>query len=181
MKFCEALYLMKEEGIPVKLPSWGGYWCWDEEKQTIMMHCRPQDSDTQGEVLDIRETQRVEYTLKNILSDEWVIATKENTPILGGVATFNFGEALKYLKRGFKVARKSWNGKGQYVFLAKDLEFYTDADLSEFNPSGTEECTEENAVEVYDCLVIRTADKKLQVGWLATQSDLLAEDWVFAE
>ena len=43
----------------MKLPSWGGYWLWDEEKQTIMMHCRPQDSDEGiGEILDIRETKK---------------------------------------------------------------------------------------------------------------------------
>lgn len=180
MNFKEALELMKQ-GHKVKLPSWGGYWCWNEDKQTIEMHCRPQDSDTQGEVLDIRETQRVEYTINNILSDEWVIATVENCPVLGGVSTFSFSEALKYIKRGLKVARQSWNGKGQYVFLAKELEFTTEADLSEFNPNGVEECVAENEVYVYDCLAIRTADRKLQLGWLATQSDLLAEDWIFVE
>lgn len=180
MTFKEAFKLMKE-GHKVKLPSWGGYWCWDEDKQTIMMHCRAKDSDTQSEVLDIRETQRVEYTLSNIMCDDWVLATEENCPVLGGVNTFSFSEALKYIKRGFKVARQNWNGKNQYVFLAKEFGFSTDADLSDLNPNGIEECTEENAVYVYDCLVIRTADRKLQVGWLATQSDLLAEDWVFVE
>lgn len=64
MKFTEALREMKE-GKKVKLPSWGGYWYWDKEKQTVMIQCRPQDSD-QGELLDIRETQRVEYTLSNV-------------------------------------------------------------------------------------------------------------------
>ena len=44
MKFLEALQNMKN-GIPMKLPSWGGYWCWDAEKETIMMHCREKDSD----------------------------------------------------------------------------------------------------------------------------------------
>lgn len=180
MTFKEAFRLMKE-GHKVKLPSWGGYWCWNEEKQTIEMHCRQKDSDTDSEVLDIRETQRVEYTLSNIMCDDWVLATEENCPVLGGVNTFSFSEALKYLKRGFKVARQNWNGKNQYVFLAKEFGFSTDADLSDLNPNGIEEYTEENAVFVYDCLVIRTADRKLQVGWLATQSDLLAEDWVFVE
>ena len=69
MKFSEAFEKMKS-GAKVKLPSWGGYWCWDAEKETIMMHCRPQDADKPGDVLDIREMQRVEYTLKNILSDD---------------------------------------------------------------------------------------------------------------
>ena len=49
-----------KDGKKIKLPSWGGYWCWNEEKQTIMMHCK------EGNILDIRETQRVEYTLGNV-------------------------------------------------------------------------------------------------------------------
>ena len=106
MKFDKALEVMKA-GKKVKLPSWGGYWCWDEEKQTIMMHTK------EGNIKDIRETERVEYTLGNIMSDEWIVADEANTPILGGVATFNFGEAIKYLKRGFKVKRLGWNGKNQ--------------------------------------------------------------------
>ena len=53
MQFDVALKLMKE-GQKVKLPSWGGFWAWDEEKQTILMHCRKQDSDTGKEILDIR-------------------------------------------------------------------------------------------------------------------------------
>lgn len=47
MNFKEAFKLMKQ-GAKVKLPSWGGYWYWDAEKETIMIQCRPQDGD-QGE------------------------------------------------------------------------------------------------------------------------------------
>ena len=39
MKFDQALQLMKK-GDKMKLPSWGGYWCWDNEKKTVMMHMR---------------------------------------------------------------------------------------------------------------------------------------------
>ena len=101
--------------------------------------------------------------------------------MLGGEATFSFGDAIKYMKRGLRVARKGWNGKGMYVFYASDFQFGTKADLSEFNPTEDPECTEENKVYVYDCLVLRTADKRLQPGWLASQSDMLAEDWMFVE
>ena len=114
MKFTEALKNMKK-GIPMKLPSWGGYWYWDPEKETIMMKCRAVDSDTGKNLLDIRETQRVEYTLTNVLSDEWIPATEENTTILGGTPTFSFGDAIKYMKRGLKVKRKGWNGKNQHM------------------------------------------------------------------
>ena len=113
MNFKQALELMKQ-GKKVKLPSWGGYWEYepaaDEESQDrIWMYTK------EGNVLEIRETDRLVYTLENILSDEWVLADEENTPILGGVATFNFGEAIKYLKRGFRVTRRGWNGKNQYI------------------------------------------------------------------
>ena len=59
MKFKEAFEKMKS-GAKVKLPGWGGYWYWDPEKETIMIQCCPQDADA-GDLLDIRETQRVEY------------------------------------------------------------------------------------------------------------------------
>jgi hypothetical protein len=108
MNFKEAFKLMKQ-GYPVKLPSWGGYWYWDAAKETIVMHTKD------GRELDIRETKRVEYTTLNILSDEWVLASTKNCPAMGGEATFSFGEAIKYLKRGHKVARKGWNGKKQYI------------------------------------------------------------------
>ncbi len=164
MKFNDALKLMKQ-GLKVKLPSWGGYWCWNEEKQTIMMHTK------EGNILDIRETQRVEYTLGNVISDEWVVADEENTPILGGVATFNFGEAIKYLKRGFKVKRLGWNGKNQYIQLAKGISYVT--------PAGEVVNCEHEAIG--NMAVAFHGTSGVQMGWLASQSDMLAEDWLFAE
>ena len=103
MKFDQALQLM-QKGDKMKLPSWGGYWCWDNEKKTVMMHTRD------GEVMDIRDTQRVEYTLKNVASDEWIPAYEGNCTVLGGTPSFGFDTALKYLKRGFGLRRRSWNG-----------------------------------------------------------------------
>ena len=44
MKFSEAFKMMKQ-GKKVKLPSWGGYWYWNPEKETIMIQCRPQDGN----------------------------------------------------------------------------------------------------------------------------------------
>lgn len=99
MKFERAFKLM-QSGAKIKLPSWGGYWYWDDEKQTVIMHTKD------GKEMDIRETERVIYTLSNILDDGWVLADEENCPELGGVATFGFDEAIKYLKRGMKVKRK---------------------------------------------------------------------------
>ena len=64
MNFKQTFEAMKN-GAKVKLPSWGGYWCWDG--QTILMHTKD------GAVLDIRDTQVVEYTM-----------TKEDYEKIGG-------------------------------------------------------------------------------------------------
>lgn len=169
MNFLEALKAMKN-GAKAKLPSWGGYWYWDAAKETVMMQCRPKDGDD-GELLDIRDTQRVEYTLSNVVSDEWVIADEENCPVLGGVATFSFGDAIKYLKRGLKVKRKGWNGKNQYIQLATGISYKS--------ASGEVVNCEHDAIGNMAITFIGTSG--VQMGWLASQADMLADDWMFSD
>lgn len=164
MLFREAFDLMKK-GMKVKLPSWVGYWYWSEEKQTIIMHTKD------GEEMDIRETQVVDYTFSNVACDDWVIADNQNCPELGGEATFSFGEAIKYLKRGFKVARKGWNGKKQYIQLATGISYKT-ADGKIVN-------CEHDAIGNKAIAFVGTSG--VQMGWLASQADMLAEDWMFVE
>lgn len=162
MFFKEAFEQMKQ-GKKVKLPSWGGYWFWNGE--TIIMHTKD------GKELDIRETDRPGYTLDNICSDEWIIADEMNCPELGGMATFNFGEAIKYLKRGFKVARQGWNGKKQYIELATNISYV--------NAAGEVINCDHEAIGNKAIAFVGTSG--VQMGWLASQSDMLAEDWIFAE
>lgn len=164
MKFSEAFKLMKN-GEKVKLPSWGGYWYWDAEKETVMMHTKC------GYVLDIRETNRTEYTLLNVCSDEWIIADEENCPVLGGEITFSFGDAIKYLKRGLRVKRKGWNGKNQYIELAKNISYMT--------PDGIVQNCDHDAIGNQAIAFVGTSG--VQMGWLASQADMLAEDWCFVD
>ena len=164
MRFAEALKEMKE-GKKVKLPSWGGYWYWNPEKETIIMHTK------EGAELDVRETERVEYTLGNVLSDEWVIADQNNCPELGGEATFNFGEAIKYMKRGMKIARKGWNGKKQHIELASGISYKT-------KDGAIVNC---NHDAIGNQAIAFVGTSGVQMGWLASQADMLAEDWVFAD
>lgn len=163
MIFKEALKLMKN-GAKVKLPSWGGYWFWNPEKESIIMHTKD------GKELDIRETKRVSYTMDNVCSDEWIIADEENCPVLGGEATFSFGEAVKYLKRGMKVKRRGWNGKNQYIEIA--------AAISYKNPTHEIINAEHDAIGSRAIAFVGTSG--VQIGWLASQADMLAEDWMFA-
>ena len=86
--------------------------------------------------------------------------------------SMNFGLAIEAAKKGKKIARSNWNGKNQYVFLARNVEFTTDADMSAF---------EDKDVAVHDLLVIKTSQDIFQPGWLATQSDILADDWFIVD
>lgn len=159
MKFGLALKAMKE-GKKVKLPSWSGYWYWKDD--TIIMHCKD------GQELDIRKTDRVEYTMSNIASEDWIIANEGNTPILGGVATFNFGEAIKYIKRGLKVARKGWNGKGIFVELQ-----VPDENSKMSHPYAY--------IDTTGLLSNNSDATRNRVPWLPSQTDMLSEDWIFVE
>ena len=83
--------------------------------------------------------------------------------------TFNYGKAIELLKQEKLVARENWNGKNMFVFMAVDFGFHTLADLS---------CVSHLEGELtLPALVLKTADDKFCVGWLASQTDMLAEDW----
>ncbi len=113
MKFCEAYEALKK-GATIKLPEWAGIWKWEDN--SIKMYCKD------GRVLDIRETEDVDYTINFILRDDWEIASELNEGDLT-IRTFTFGEAIRRLKAGQKVARKGWNGKKQYIQLATNISY----------------------------------------------------------
>ncbi len=176
MKFEQALEAMKQ-GHKVKLPYWGGYWEYDPTINGIAIHCK------EGNVL-YDCTERLLYTAENIISDEWVIADETNTPILGGEATFNFGEAIKCLKRGFKVARKGWNGRGMYLWLKPEAvvkrEWCRDERMIEcIDANGGEEILALGTISMYTH--DSTGRKAILTGWLASQSDMLCEDWYIVD
>lgn len=82
----------------------------------------------------------------------------------------NFGDALALLKQGAKVARAGWNGKGMFVFLVPGSTFQVSRPpLLGIYPEGTE-------IRYHAHIDMKTADGMV-VPWLASQTDVLAEDW----
>lgn len=84
--------------------------------------------------------------------------------------TFDFGEAIRALKAGKKVARQGWNGKGQYITLGTEFS-YVDCD----GKADAVHQTSGTAALVFHGTI------GVQVGWLASQSDMLSEDWMIVE
>lgn len=85
----------------------------------------------------------------------------------------NFGAAVEALKQGKKVANRAWHGKDMFLFLAREIEFHTDADLS---------CVSHLQGElVLPAIVMKTAENQFCVSWLASQTDMLSEDWYIVD
>jgi len=78
-----------------------------------------------------------------------------------------FGLAIEAMKLGFKVARKGWNGKNQHIELATNIS-YVNADGEVVN-------CEHDAIGNKAIAFVGTSG--VQMGWLASQADMLAEDW----
>ena len=161
MNFKEAYEALKQ-GAMIKMPEWAGYWKWEDK--SIKMHCKD------GRILDIRETMDVGYTLSFIMRDDWEIAGEADVKDLN-IQTFTFGEAIRRLKAGQKVARKGWNGKTQHIELASNIS-YVNAGKEIVN-------CEHDAIGNKAIAFVGTSG--VQMGWLASQADMLAEDWIEVE
>ena len=86
----------------------------------------------------------------------------------------NFGEAVAALKSGNKVAREGWNGKSMFLFLVPGSVFKVNrAPLLGIYPEGTE-------VQYHAHIDMKTAQGYI-VPWLASQADILSEDWEIVE
>ena len=79
-----------------------------------------------------------------------------------------FGEALEALKDGHRASREGWNGKNQYIELASHISYKT--------ASGDVINCEHFAIGNKAIAFVGTSG--VQMGWLASQADMLAEDWI---
>lgn len=87
----------------------------------------------------------------------------------------NFGEAIEALKQGKKVTRAGWNGKGMFLWLKPAIvvksEWCHDSELKALIDANGGE------MEALGTICMKTADNKILTGWLASQTDMLSEDW----
>jgi hypothetical protein len=78
----------------------------------------------------------------------------------------NFGEAIEIIKKGGRVARAGWNGKGMWIAL--------------IHPGNAMFTKYGESLDMQPCIGMKTASppsRQIQPGWLASQADMLAEDW----
>lgn len=110
-----------------------------------------------------------------------------------------YGEALEAAKQGKLIAREGWNGKGMFVFMrpADELHIDTVIDKVKSLPQSVKDyylkdVTDENGTRIYPAaeddkikftayLCLKAADGSIVNGWLASQTDMLCNDWLIIE
>ena len=80
----------------------------------------------------------------------------------------NFGQAIERVKQGKRMKRTGWNGKNQYIELAMNISYV--------NAKGEIVNAEHEAIGNQAIAFVGTSG--VQLGWLASQADMLAEDWM---
>ena len=78
-----------------------------------------------------------------------------------------FGSAIDSAKDGKRIRRRGWNGKNQYVELAKRISY--------INAAGELINIDHQDIGNQACAFVGTSG--VQLGWLASQADMLATDW----
>ena len=84
----------------------------------------------------------------------------------------NFGLAIEAAKKGKKIARAGWNGKNQYVELGHDFSYTAPGDIP-VRPV--------QHLDINSQALVFVGTRGRQVGWLASQADMLADDWMIVE
>lgn len=166
MKYCDIQDALMA-GKKVKLSNWkNAYWYYDQERDEIMNHFEDAESNQ-----DVPIAALFPRDLVWVMKDNWEVVDDDQQKVPAD--TYSFGDAMNFLKGGKKVARKGWNGKNMFLFLATDIEFHTEADLS---------CVSNLEGDLtLPAIVMKTADDRFCVGWLASQTDMLSDDWYTVE
>ena len=86
----------------------------------------------------------------------------------------NFGLALEAAKMGEKIARAGWNGKGQYVELACCIAYLPWT-------RDRNDAVNINHDDIGNMAFAFVGTRGVQLGWLASQADMLADDWYIVE
>lgn len=136
------------------------------------------------------------YT-KGEIETAYVVGVAENEELSPG-ETGTFGQAIVSMQRDKLVTRKGWNGKGMFIFMrpadelpvsfvAKDIKSLPQRVKDYYH----QDCVDENGnpidlgkndvVKFTAYICMKADDGTIVNGWLASQSDMLANDWMIFE
>lgn len=99
------------------------------------------------------------------------------------VKGLNFGLAIEALKMGKRVSRSGWNGKGMFLYLVngRNLPAEHIREGSELRKVLDSMDADPGFVKLGSHIAMKAADNSIVTGWLASQTDMLADDWQILE
>ena len=129
---------------------------------------------------------------KGEIETAYVIGANENRELQHGLYG-TFGQALESIKQGRLATRKGWNGKGMFIFIRPSDDIRVDIVVNNVKslPYAVKEYFKQDIVDIpannipetdvvkftaYICM--KAADGTIVNGWLASQTDMLADDWM---
>ena len=133
-------------------------------------------------------SQSGNYT-KGEVETAYVIGASENEELtIGEVGSF--GQALNSIQRGRLVTRQGWNGKGMFIFQRPEDSLPTNMIVNQVKslPESFKRWVSDNygdseadKIKFTAYLCMKAADGTVVNGWLASQTDMLANDWMIVE
>jgi hypothetical protein len=136
-------------GKKVKLPEWEGYWF-------------------------MRDTEVCVFTKTgDITKTPWMDKYENRDDFEVCEPNFGFDFAIRCLKAGKKVARQGWNGRNMFIYMVKG------SIATELRGEAAKHVTPMTGGQVImGHIDMKAADGTIVCGWLASQTDMLSEDWV---
>lgn len=163
-------YICKKtiQAVPAKMVN--GVW-WPEglplpEEVKLPQECAEKCGNTELRIED-------GYLYTTSADDRWPqwMGKEEFEKMCQPAENMSFGDALDAVKCGKRVSRKGWNGKNQYVELATCISYKGNAG----DIVNVEHCNIGNKALAF------VGTSGVQMGWLASQADMLADDWQIVE
>lgn len=136
------------------------YRCTDGSGKVVIT---PHPEETFPNYPSIEDGYRVRYPDGYVSWSPKAVFEEAYRPTTG----MSFGLAIEAAKKGHRISRAGWNGKGQYVEIA--------AGISYVGPDGEIVNAEHDAIGNRALAFVGTSG--VQMGWLASQADMLADDW----
>lgn len=179
----EALY----NGFKVKLPEWNGYW---------FLNQYPNDIDY-FDYVSVIDNAKVLTKSGDLFDTPYIEKHEHRTDWQITDGSLGFDWAINALKNGKAVRRNGWNGKGMFIFMrpgdelpvdmviekVKSLpqcvkDYYQNQYNGDYKMASTGEAF---TIQFTPYICMKAANGEIVNGWLASQTDMLAEDWELAE
>lgn len=159
---------------------------------------RPKSSPISDDLVKKSSAQENTITLYEVFEGQWrsikydritKVEVAEVQPDISvevaDINEFDFGTAIEFLKTGQRVAREGWNGKGMYVYINEGSISIDSVPVNSTTVGGVSislfDLGDHGTVTRMPNINMRAADGSTVTGWLASQTDMLAEDWTLVD